>query len=184
MRNKVTAPSLSDVHHDLLSALRAAPHEFESIPFPVKVLKLLLHDLHTGGDSAAITMRNGDIDSDDGVGISLLLLQNPHDLPLVDYQDSAWADEDGEEKLIQGMKEEEFAYLSEILGGKTGQFDEDEDGVDGGLDDEDLRQDPVSTMDMKVCRVSLRVLQLVDGARGTAGPLAVVPPGMCAAEHE
>jgi hypothetical protein len=38
-----------------------------------------------------------------------------------------------------------------------GQFDEDEDGLDGGLDDEDLKQDPVSTMDMKVCCVPWRV---------------------------
>lgn len=45
-----------------------APHEFELIPFPVKALKLLLHDLHTGGDAAAITAWRGDVDTDDGVG--------------------------------------------------------------------------------------------------------------------
>lgn len=65
-------------------------------------------------------------------------------------QDSEWADsDDGDENLIQGLKQDEFAYLSEILGNKPGQFDEDEDELDGGLDDEDLKQDPVSTMDMK-----------------------------------
>lgn len=52
-------------HADLV-----APHEFEMIPFPVKTLKLLLHDLHIGGDVAALTARNGVVDSDDGVSLS------------------------------------------------------------------------------------------------------------------
>lgn len=52
--------------------------------------------------------------------------------------------------MIQGLNKDEFAYLSDILGGKGEQFDEDENGLDGGLDDEDLRQDSISTMDMKV----------------------------------
>ncbi|KAF8577246.1 ARM repeat-containing protein [Ramaria rubella] len=124
----IIKPQTSDV---IVTRSRAkqTPHEFELIPFPVKALKLLLHDLHDGGDVAAITVRSGEVDSDDG--------------------DSEWADSDGEEKRIQGLKEEEFAYLSDVLGGKPGQFDEDEDGLDGGLDDEDLKQDAVSTMDMK-----------------------------------
>ncbi|KAF8498357.1 ARM repeat-containing protein [Gautieria morchelliformis] len=117
------------------SRAKQTPHEFESVTFPVKALKLLLHDLHASGDAAAITARNGHVDSDDG--------------------DSEWADsDDGDEKLVQGLKQDEFAYLSEILGSKAGQFDEDEDGLDGGLDDEDLKQDPVSTMDMKAHLIS------------------------------
>jgi hypothetical protein len=46
------------------------PHEFSSIPFPVKTLKLLLHDVQSGGESATITAQGGsydEIDSDDGV---------------------------------------------------------------------------------------------------------------------
>jgi hypothetical protein len=108
-----------------------------------------LHDLHASGDAAAITARNGNVDSDDGV-----CLYNVYFRLYINFlvqQNSEWADsDDGDERLVQGLKQDEFAYLSEILGSKTGQFDEDEDGLDGGLDDEDLRQDPVSTMDMKV----------------------------------
>ena len=48
----------------------AAPHEFTSIPFPVKALKILLHDVQSGGESATINTQAGvydDIESDDGV---------------------------------------------------------------------------------------------------------------------
>jgi hypothetical protein len=45
----------------------AAPHEFTSVPFPVKALKLLVHDLRAGGDSATIPKAEFDVDSDDGV---------------------------------------------------------------------------------------------------------------------
>jgi hypothetical protein len=47
-----------------------APHEFTSIPFPVKALKLILHDVQSGGDAAAISAAQTgprDVDSDDGV---------------------------------------------------------------------------------------------------------------------
>jgi hypothetical protein len=46
-----------------------APHEFEMISFPVKAIKLLLHDIRIGGDAAAITTGNREVDSDDGVGL-------------------------------------------------------------------------------------------------------------------
>lgn len=69
-------------------------------------------------------------------------------------QNSEWADSDEEGgELVQGLKKEEYAYLSEILGGKSG-FDEDDESS-GGLDDDDLKDDPVYTMDIKVCNVSL-----------------------------
>ena len=45
----------------------AAPHEFTSVPFPVKALKLLVHDLRSGGESATIPKAEYDVDSDDGV---------------------------------------------------------------------------------------------------------------------
>lgn len=47
-----------------------APHEFTSVPFPLKALKLLLHDVQSGGDSATIPPPD-DVDSDDGVTSSL-----------------------------------------------------------------------------------------------------------------
>ena len=50
--------------------LRIAPHEFTSISFPVKALKIILHALQSGGESATVTARGEvyDIESDDGVG--------------------------------------------------------------------------------------------------------------------
>ena len=45
------------------------PHEFTSIPFPVKALKILVHDVQSGGESATMTAHGDthDVDSDDGV---------------------------------------------------------------------------------------------------------------------
>ena len=51
------------------SLYSAVPHEFTSIPFPVKALKILVHDLRSGGESAVINGQGEefDVDSDDGV---------------------------------------------------------------------------------------------------------------------
>lgn len=44
------------------------PLEFTSIPFPVKAVKILVHELRSGGESAAINAQdNFELDSDDGV---------------------------------------------------------------------------------------------------------------------
>ena len=59
-------------------------------------------------------------------------------------QDEEWTEE---EQLHQGFKADEFAFLSEMLGPRGAAFDND-DALDQG-DDEDLRSDPVSTMDMR-----------------------------------
>lgn len=61
-------------------------------------------------------------------------------------QDDEWAEE---EKLNQGFNEEEFSFLSEMLGPKGVAFDNDDYLEDN--DDEDLKNDPVSQMDMQVC---------------------------------
>jgi hypothetical protein len=52
--------------------------------------------------------------------------------------------------LHQGFKEDEFAFLSEMLGPKGMAFDNDE--ILDDHDDEDLKNDPVSQMDMQVSR--------------------------------
>ena len=48
-----------------------APHEFTQIPFAVKALKIIIHDLQSGGESATIAAASGfksvDVESDDGV---------------------------------------------------------------------------------------------------------------------
>ncbi|KAF7337532.1 ARM repeat-containing protein [Mycena sanguinolenta] len=106
------------------SRTKLSPHEFSSIPFPVKTLKLLLHDVQSGGESATITAQGetfNEIDSDDG--------------------DEDWAEE---EKINPN---DEFEYLSELIGPKGMAFDNDD--VLEEEDDEDLKKDPVSTMDMQ-----------------------------------
>ncbi|KAJ6609355.1 ARM repeat-containing protein [Mycena sp. CBHHK59/15] len=105
------------------SRTKLSPHEFSSIPFPVKALKLLLHDVQSGGESATITAQGDtyDVDSDDG--------------------DEGWAEE---EKLNPN---DEFEFLSELIGPKGMAFDNDD--VLEEDDDEDLQKDPVSTMDMQ-----------------------------------
>ena len=50
-----------------------APHEFTSVSFPVKALKIIIHDLQSGGDAATISAQGNtveDVDSDDGVSYS------------------------------------------------------------------------------------------------------------------
>ncbi|KAJ7109870.1 armadillo-type protein [Mycena epipterygia] len=94
-----------------------------SIPFPVKTLKLLLHDVQSGGEAATISAQGEsyDVDSDDG--------------------DEDWAEE---EKMNPN---DEFEFLSELIGPKGMAFDNDD--VLEEDDDEDLQKDPVSTMDMQ-----------------------------------
>jgi len=50
-----------------MSLYVTAPHEFTSVPFPVKALKLLVHEMRSGGESAAIPNTTFEVDSDDGV---------------------------------------------------------------------------------------------------------------------
>ena len=67
-------------------------------------------------------------------------------------QDEEWAEE---EALHQGLRADEFAFLSDMLGPRGMAFDND-DALEGN-DDEDLKNDPVSTMDMQVCTLWLRL---------------------------
>ncbi|KAG6841729.1 hypothetical protein C0991_007615 [Blastosporella zonata] len=107
---------------------RNTPTQFTPIPFPVKALKLLLHDVQSGGESATMSAQGGgetyDVDSDD--------------------DEEEWTTE---EKLHQGFKEDEFAFLSDMLGPRGMAFDNDD--VLDESDDEDLKNDPVSVMDMQ-----------------------------------
>ncbi|KAG1813959.1 armadillo-type protein [Suillus subaureus] len=111
------------------SRTKTTPHEFTSVPFPVKALKLLVHDLRAGGDSATIPKAEFDVDSDDG--------------------DEEWTEE---EQQNQGFKQEEFAFLSEMLGPRGVNFDNDD--ILEEMDDEDLRNDAISQIDMQAHLVS------------------------------
>ena len=62
--------------------LFAVPTEFTSVPFPVKALKIVVRDLLTGGESAAIgAIDDEEVASDDGVrrcfGAASLMLTSP-----------------------------------------------------------------------------------------------------------
>ncbi|KAM6498769.1 Armadillo-type fold, partial [Amanita muscaria] len=111
------------------SRTKKTPHEFTSVPFPVKALKLLVREIQSGGESATITARGGDavdVESDDG--------------------DEEWTEE---EKLNQGFKVDEFAFLSDMIGPKGVKFDDDD--VPNILNDIDAEfaDDPVYQMDMQ-----------------------------------
>lgn len=130
------------------SKTKNSPHQYQYIPFVVKALKQLLQDFSENEHSDT---KRGDAESEDGVR---LCFQIKNSMLIYVLQNSEWADSDEEGgELVQGLKKEEYAYLSEILGGKSG-FDEDDESS-GGLDDDDLKDDPVYTIDIKVCDVLL-----------------------------
>jgi len=107
------------------SRAKNTPHEFTQILFPLKALKLLITDLRSSGDTGRSVPHGGvvEADSDDG--------------------DDEW---DDEEKVAQGLKEEEYAFLSDMLGPRGTAFDSDD--LPDEFDDEDLKRDPISQMDM------------------------------------
>ncbi|TFK26759.1 ARM repeat-containing protein [Coprinopsis marcescibilis] len=111
------------------SRTKNTPHEFTRIAFPVKALKIIVHDLLSGGEAATFSAGGPhgayEVESDDG--------------------DDDWTEE---EKQNQGFSKDEFSFLSDMLGPKGMAFDND-DVFDNDADDEDLKSDPVSQMDMQ-----------------------------------
>jgi len=110
------------------SRTKKTPHEFTQIPFPIKAMKILVHEIQSGGEAASMSAFAGtgsvpELESDDG--------------------EDDWNEE---EKRNQGFSHEEFQMLSEMLGPKGMAFDNDE--VLDDNDDEDLKNDPISQMDM------------------------------------
>lgn len=85
----------------------------------MKALKLLLHDIQSGGESATIPIAPDDDDKD-------------------------WSDAESDD----GGRGREFEYLSDLVGPKGLAFDND-DLLDTD-DDEDLKDDPISQMNMQV----------------------------------
>ena len=74
----LAASRLCDVQDTIADALVpclfTVPTEFTSVPFPVKALKLLLHDLQSGGEAASMGFSAKDVSeiaSDDGVSTLL-----------------------------------------------------------------------------------------------------------------
>jgi len=85
----------------------------------VKALKIILHDLQATSLPSREELKPENQESDDG--------------------DETWADEE----VFQGLKKEEYGFLSEYLDG-----DDYDDEVDP-MEDEDLMADPISDIDMR-----------------------------------
>lgn len=83
-----------------------------------------------------------ELESDDGVRFPLMA---PRSQAYLLSQEDDWTEE---ERRNQGFSHEEFQMLSEMLGPKGVAFDNDELLDDN--DDEDLKNDPISQMDMTV----------------------------------
>ncbi|VDB86276.1 unnamed protein product [Peniophora sp. CBMAI 1063] len=113
------------------SRTKAAPVEFTRVPFPVKALKLLVHELQAGGEAAAAGLNAADLPDDDEGS---------------DWEDDGASGAGGENPL----RPDELAFLSDILGPKGAKF-EDEDGDVFGLEveDEELRNDPIAQVDIQ-----------------------------------
>ncbi|EJD03488.1 ARM repeat-containing protein [Fomitiporia mediterranea MF3/22] len=115
------------------SRAKKTPHEFTKISFPVKALKLIVNDLRSDGESATmgtISAQAGVTGSDDGV------------------REDDWEDEDS----VNPLNKDEIAFLSDMLGPRAGAFDED--NIPDDMDDEDLKNDPISQMDMTAHLIS------------------------------
>jgi hypothetical protein len=113
---------LRDLDDEKLISHDTEPPQFTRVPFPVKALKLLLHELQTNGEAASMAVPTAPLDtgSDDG--------------------DSDWSDE-------EKVKDDRYA-LADLIGVGGMPFDEDE--VLANNDDEDLQKDPVSQIDLRV----------------------------------
>ncbi|KZT73366.1 ARM repeat-containing protein [Daedalea quercina L-15889] len=111
------------------SKTKAVPTEFTRIPFPAKALKILLRELQSGGEAASRRTNASEVDSDDG--------------------DDDWQ-EDDDEVIPEGSssRSNEMAFLSDLLSAPGG-LPFDNDDLLEAADDEDLKNDPVSQMDMK-----------------------------------
>lgn len=101
----------------------AEPPQFTRVPFPVKALKLLLHELQANGEAASIAAPTAPLDtgSDDG--------------------DSDWSDE-------EKVKDDRYSFLADVIG--VGGVPFDEDDILANNDDEDLQKDPVLQIDLHV----------------------------------
>jgi len=103
------------------SRTKQFPTEYERTKFPVKVLKLILHELQATQTLSNEEMKPENAESDDG--------------------DEGWADEE----VFQGIKNEELKFLSDLV---------DEDEHHPAEDDEDLKNDPISQLDMRTYLLS------------------------------
>ncbi|KAI0964512.1 hypothetical protein AcW1_001317 [Taiwanofungus camphoratus] len=112
------------------SRTKQIPTEFTSVPFPVKALKLLLHDLQFNEEAAPFTL--------DKVLNRMADLQDDDD-------DEEWTDD---EKLYEAVTVDDSALLSDILDSNPRGMPFDNDNIFEAGDDEDLQRDPISQINM------------------------------------
>jgi len=112
------------------SRAKKVPHDFTRVAFPVKALKMLLHDLQSDGEAATMSAFNTEFQA--------------AEIDDSDDENEEWVEE---EKLNQGFMHKEFAMLSDLIGSKDMGFDDD--GILSVVDDDDLKNDQISQMDMK-----------------------------------
>ncbi|KAH9046970.1 ARM repeat-containing protein [Lactarius deliciosus] len=107
----------------ITAATKNKPPQFTRVAFPVKALKLLLHELQPSGESAGLAAPRAPLDtkSDDG--------------------DSDWSDEDR-------VKEDRYSFLADVMGVGGPSFDDDGELLTSN-DDEDLQKDPISQIDLR-----------------------------------
>ena len=106
------------------------PHEFTSVTFPVKAVKILLHGIQSRGESATIGVNNQnlkDVQSDDEVRPYSNLRTFPH----MASQDEDWEEEEGGEDLISvdGSADDEASEVGSEL---DDWLVDDDDDVDPG----------------------------------------------------
>jgi hypothetical protein len=127
----------------LLCLFATEPPQFTRVAFPVKAIKLLLHELEPTGEAASLAAPRAPLDAqfDDGVSFTYSLFPRG-DLFVFTQKDSDWSDE-------ERVKEERFSFLADMMGVGGPSFDEDDDLL-ASNDDEDLQKDPISLVDLRV----------------------------------
>jgi len=112
------------------SRTKKKPTQFTQIPFPTKALKIILHELQAAGQAQAAALK----------GIDPKTIETT----ATDDGEDEWEEE---EDINAGIKDDEFAFLTEMLGKKGFNFGEDD--LATSMDDEDLQADPISNIDMR-----------------------------------
>lgn len=86
------------------------PPEFTRVPFPVKALKIILRDLQAFSLPNKEELKPENAESDDGVCDAL----SPTNMRLMMRltKDETW----GDEEVYQGLKKEEYGFLSGMRG--------------------------------------------------------------------
>lgn len=87
--------------------LALVPTQYESVPFHVKALKILLHELQNTAEAEKPKVE--DAQSDDGVSWTYVISSDVVNTS----QDEEWADDD----IFQSIKQEEYRFLSGRSGG-------------------------------------------------------------------